>query len=383
MLSFTKLLYKQYLLTAFFATIGIFLYCEFFIYYVVLIQCRWPNLDVNNVDNKIHPPTPEETPVHAMFLADTHLLGPKRGHWFDKLRREWQMYRAFQTAITIHKPDVVFILGDVFDEGQWSSSSEFQNYISRFKSIFFVPESTYRYVVAGNHDIGFHYAISPFLSQRFVEEMKAPNIRRITIRGNHFILMNSMAFEGDGCFLCKPAELAVNNISRQLKCAKGIGNDCHQSNSIKRFSRPILLQHFPLYRESDEICNELDEAPLAMKDIKFRERWECLSKEASDQLLHSLHPRLVVDGHTHHGCSKIHQEDILEITVPSFSWRNKDNPSYLLGIFTPHNYAVSKCFMPTESTVISTYVVSGIGIIICVTFRIWKITVPLRPRKVI
>ena len=46
-----------------------------------------------------------------MLLADTHLLGPYRGHWFDKLRREWQMHRAFQTAITLHKPEVVFILG--------------------------------------------------------------------------------------------------------------------------------------------------------------------------------------------------------------------------------------------------------------------------------
>jgi len=25
--------------------------------------------------------------VKAMFIADTHLLGPKEGHWFDKLRR--------------------------------------------------------------------------------------------------------------------------------------------------------------------------------------------------------------------------------------------------------------------------------------------------------
>lgn len=39
-----------------------------------------------------------------------------------------------------------------------------------------------------------------------------------------------------------------------------------------------------MYRESDEICNEWDEAPPEIKDIKFRERWECLSKEASDQV---------------------------------------------------------------------------------------------------
>jgi len=39
-----------------------------------------------------------------------------------------------------------------------------------------------------------------------------------------------------------------------------------------------------MYRESDEICNELDQAPDEIKAIKFRERWECLSKEASEQV---------------------------------------------------------------------------------------------------
>lgn len=46
-----------------------------------------------------------------MLLADTHLLGPIKGHWLDKLKREWQMNRAFQAAVTIHSPDIIFILG--------------------------------------------------------------------------------------------------------------------------------------------------------------------------------------------------------------------------------------------------------------------------------
>lgn len=36
-------------------------------------------------------------------------------------RREWQMERAFQTALWLLKPEIVFILGDIFDEGKWSS----------------------------------------------------------------------------------------------------------------------------------------------------------------------------------------------------------------------------------------------------------------------
>lgn len=49
-----------------------------------------------------------------MFIADTHLLGPFRGQWFDKLRREWQMYKTFQTAVALHQPEHIFVLGEFF-----------------------------------------------------------------------------------------------------------------------------------------------------------------------------------------------------------------------------------------------------------------------------
>ncbi|XP_011496629.1 PREDICTED: metallophosphoesterase 1 [Ceratosolen solmsi marchali] len=364
MFSLARYSLRKVLLKVLFMSIAVLFFCEYLIYYIVLIQCQWPTLKLNKGDFNIPSVTPDEKPVYAIFLADTHLLGPRNGHWFDKLRREWQMYRAFQTAITLHKPDLVFILGDIFDEGQLSSSKEFEKYISRFKSIFYVPSNTHLYVVSGNHDMGFHYVITPYLNQRFVQGMNAPSVKRVSIRSNHFILINSMALEGDGCFLCKSTEIAINKISKHLKCAKGIRNDCNNSSLIKKYSRPILLQHYPLYRESDQICNEIDEAPIEKKDIKFREGWECLSREATEQLLDNLNPRLVIGGHTHHGCRKIHQHDILEMTLSSFSWRNKNNPSFILGVFTPNNYAVSKCYLPIESTVIRIYIFSVISILL-------------------
>lgn len=92
-----------------------------------------------------------------MLLADTHLLGPYHGHWFDKLRREWQMHRAFETTISLHKPDVVFILGDVFDEGQMVNDQHFETYLLRFHQIFHTPSHIKVYSAVGNHDVGFHY----------------------------------------------------------------------------------------------------------------------------------------------------------------------------------------------------------------------------------
>ncbi|XP_011297903.1 metallophosphoesterase 1 [Fopius arisanus] len=363
MLGTKRRTFRRHLGEALVAGLCLVLFCEYIIYYVVLVQCGWASLDPQRADSTIASPKAEERPVRAMFLADTHLLGSRKGHWFDKLRREWQMHRAFQTVMVLHKPDVIFILGDVFDEGLWCGSSEFEKYVQRFNSLFAVPPNSYLYVVAGNHDMGFHYVITPYLNQRFMNAMRAPSVKRVTIRGNHFVLVNSMAMEGDGCFLCRPAEVALNKIAKHLKCARGIG-ECSIHQSIKRYSRPVLLQHYPMYRESDSLCSEPDQAPEEIKDIKFRERWECLSREASEQLLDILNPRLVVDGHTHHGCRKMHGEDTLEVTIPSFSWRNKNNPSFLMGVFTPDNYALSKCYMPEESTVISIYTFGGIFIVL-------------------
>lgn len=91
----------------------------------------------------------------------------------------------------------------------------------------------------------------------------------------------------------------------------------------------LLLQHYPLYRESDKDCDDFDSAPLPVRSQRFRERWECLSKDATEQLLQQIRPRLALSGHTHHGCTRpLPNNEGLEITIPSFSWRNKDNPTY-------------------------------------------------------
>nr|CAD7394060.1 unnamed protein product [Timema cristinae] len=281
---------------------------------------------------------------------------------------------------------------DLFDEGLWCSEKEFKYYVTRFHDLFAVPEGTELYVVVGNHDVGFHYGISPYLQERFSSAFSAPSVKFVTIKGNYFVLINSMAMEGDGCFLCRPAELQLQKISRQLKCTKGVGK-CVKGMELEHYSRPILLQHFPMYRESDADCHEPDQAPEDLKTQKFRERWECLSRESSEVLFDELKPRLIVTGHTHHGCNRIHRKDIHEWTISSFSWRNKDNPSFMLlantlvvlsptaedgeievrisVVVSPNNYALSKCYMPQESTVITTYMVGAAFILIWVmlTYR--------------
>jgi ethanolamine phosphate phosphodiesterase len=52
--------------------------------------------------------------------------------------------------MTLFNPDVVVILGDVFDEGHWVDDKSFDEYVQRFKSTFYVPSSTRLYAIHGN-----------------------------------------------------------------------------------------------------------------------------------------------------------------------------------------------------------------------------------------
>lgn len=62
----------------------------------------------------------------------------------------------------------------------------------------------------------------------------------------------------------------------------------------------------------------------------FRERWEVLSKDATKWLGKMLDPRVAFSGHSHNYCRVKNMLDIEEYTISSYSWRNKNNPKFLL-----------------------------------------------------
>uniref|UniRef100_A0A671F1T4 Metallophosphoesterase 1 n=1 Tax=Rhinolophus ferrumequinum TaxID=59479 RepID=A0A671F1T4_RHIFE len=284
-----RLFKRSFLLLKLIAVVfAVLLFCEFLIYYLVIFRCNWPELKTPAYDGEQETLEPV---LKAMFLADTHLLGEVRGHWLDKLRREWQMERAFQTALWWLQPEVVFILGDIFDEGKWSSSQAWADDVERFQKMFRHPRHVQLKVVVGNHDIGFHYQMSTYRIKRF-EKVFNPE-RLFSWKGINFVMVNSVALEGDGCNICSEAEAELIEISHKLNCSR--------------------------------------------------------------ELLWWLRPRLVLSGHTHSACEVLHGAGISEISVPSFSWRNRNNPSFIMGSMTSTEYALGKCYIPFESTVLITY----------------------------
>ena len=181
-------------------------YCEFLVYYLVLSQCSYP--------------TSSSESTKAMVLADTHLLGSRKGHWFDKLRREWQMHRweCFIRRLVITGSSLLFQgvpdSPDLFQSsarvlswrplwrgplvpsrGIWvlcpkvpaiifHFNLKLHFFIFRFHSLFPSGKDTRIHVVPGNHDMGFHYALSPYLDKRF---KSAFNTKAVQLKVSNWI----------------------------------------------------------------------------------------------------------------------------------------------------------------------------------------------------
>lgn len=66
-------------------------------------------------------------------------------------------------------------------------------------------------------------------------------------------------------------------------------------------------------------------------------------------------------GHTHRWCDLVHADGTREVTVPSLSWRNRDDPSFVLATFQSNSsaFSIQRCMLARESTVILLYVLWG------------------------
>lgn len=177
------------------------------------------------------------------------------------------------------------------------------------------------------------HRLHPHVVERFNRAFNESNNSLITIKNTHFVLLNSITLSRDGCYFCAEAEANIRYIAHRLNCAKTGSNssDCkYLRDKLDFYAQPILLQHYPTFRESDEKCAESDSPGVEV----YRENWEVLSKDATKFLGDNIKPLVAFSAHSHHYCRLNNTWNVEEFTIASFSWRNKRNPSFLLVRFT-------------------------------------------------
>jgi len=87
------------------AIIALVVYNEWLVYYFVLLRCQWPTLKVETNDFTFDDEDgAASSQLRVMALADTHLLGSREGHWFDKLRRfvDIHVSLSFDANVVMH-----------------------------------------------------------------------------------------------------------------------------------------------------------------------------------------------------------------------------------------------------------------------------------------
>ena len=105
----------------------------------------------------------------------------------------------------------------------------------------------------------------------------------------NFVLLNSMALENDRCKFCNEAQIQLKKLNSTLNClrdnthCKNIGK-AYKINKNKKYTKPIVFTHFPLYRKSDKICPfDVDSEPVE-QSYDYKQNHDCLSLDSTRQV---------------------------------------------------------------------------------------------------
>eukprot|EP01134_Creolimax_fragrantissima_P005686 CFRG5686T1 len=325
--------------------VAIFLFAEYGLVHIYLAKCSWPEADPKD--------------LHALVISDPHLLGRRNGIWIDRFRRERQMHSLFQSSVRMYKPELVIVVGDLMDEGKWSPHEEWEQTVERFNRIFAVPKEITLLPVVGNHDIGFHESTRKELVDRY-EKAFGSAVEMRTIKNITFVAINSIAFV-DNCSICTDSQQKLDNITTQLdRKLNGRKKSLKKRNGMP--VPPILLSHFPLFRSSEDLCLQQDarsitkmhmldekrkfwlanraktdtkQSTMNEASISNKPGFDVLTADVSRSLIKALKPRFVFSGHTHNHCTYVQPlSRTPELTVSTFNWRHRHDPSFVLSVIS-------------------------------------------------
>ena len=57
---------------------------------------------------------------------------------------------------------------------------------------------------------------------RFKRSFKVKSVQHLRVKNINFVLLNSVAFEGDNCNMCKEAEALLKQVARNISCQENV-----------------------------------------------------------------------------------------------------------------------------------------------------------------
>ena len=172
--------------------------------------------------------------------------------------------------------------------------------MKRAKELFYLHGKTKLLVVVGNHDIGYHYDMTERKIERFNKSFRSQFVdlhQPNEIKGVHFLIVNSMALQDDGCSFCNKTQKQLKYLNQTLQCfkyrtdhnlvdfekyCKLVKNDFNSNTNL--YSRPIIFSHIPLNRKGNKMCPQESDSESYIKTIRFKENFDCLSKRSTQQV---------------------------------------------------------------------------------------------------
>jgi predicted phosphodiesterase len=310
-----------------------------------------------------------------MILSDIHLLGKRRRKEIERKWVDWQIYMSFKASMEVHRPDVVLILGDQFDEGGFPTTQEdWDIYSNRFFSIVKrFPNVEFFYAV-GNHDTSFGKYLNE-ASLRRHEITFGPANRFAEVQGYRFVQLNTMALDHD-----------VQEINVQQKARAFLDEIAPRLKGGVHF----LISHFPLYRPNDLDCGERrqrEEGHVTYEhpSFSYETHHHVLSEKLSIEILSKFKPQVIFSGHTHAWCdySHKHPTGAREYTVPTFSWGMRPDPGFVLASVKNRDVQVTLCNLPREDQVFMTYAATLLYLFLSILYHTYisRQTLPQKLRK--
>lgn len=273
------------------------LWCEFLVFQMAFLACRWPAAHH-------HPPataTRGQT-THVALIADPQLTDrysyrftSKGGVLADAIQFYSDLYmrRSFYFLQRHLVPTHVFVLGDLLDSTKWLKDEEYEGEVERYRRVFsLVDPVTRMYTISGNHDVGFQVTNVASLTERY-ERTFGPINNRVRVGEFEFVLLSSAALEME--------EWDQRSYDKTTAFLQDIRNA-----GASPLRPRVLLTHVPLWRPQTASCGPLRKNSPQIPDSQGFS-YKCLvAPHLSRRIIDDVRPVYVFSGDDHDQCVVLH-----------------------------------------------------------------------------